>query len=194
MAGPPRRPHRPHHRRRQRHWPWHRPSLCRARRDRHRRRHQPRRRGKRLSPMIGGNSARAEALDVTDRAACDALAAEGARPRSAALSILVNNAGIVRRATLDTGQCARRLGRHHRHQRQRRLQLHLCLSGAAEVDQRPDHFHRLHPELCAHAELCRLHHIQARREGLYRSAGQRARSAWCARQRHRPRPDPHAYQ
>jgi len=51
--------------------------------------------------MIGGNAARAEALDVTDRAACNALAAK-VKAEVGNLSILVNNAGIVRRATLDT--------------------------------------------------------------------------------------------
>ena len=50
--------------------------------------------------QIGGNSARAEELDVTDRAACDALAKK-VQAEVGALSILVNNAGIVRRATLD---------------------------------------------------------------------------------------------
>jgi len=50
--------------------------------------------------QIGGNSARAEALDVTDRAACDALA-QKVKSEVGNLSILVNNAGIVRRATLD---------------------------------------------------------------------------------------------
>ena len=50
--------------------------------------------------MIGGNAARAEALDVTDRAACNALAAK-VKAEVGDLSILVNNAGIVRRATLD---------------------------------------------------------------------------------------------
>jgi NAD(P)-dependent dehydrogenase (short-subunit alcohol dehydrogenase family) len=50
--------------------------------------------------LIGGNTARAEALDVTDRAACNALAAK-VKAEVGDLSILVNNAGIVRRATLD---------------------------------------------------------------------------------------------
>tara|TARA_R110002096_G_scaffold122959_1_gene266195 strand:+ start:1623 stop:2378 length:756 start_codon:yes stop_codon:yes gene_type:complete len=49
--------------------------------------------------MIGGNAARAEHLDVTDRASCDALA-QKVRAEVGDLSILVNNAGIVRRATL----------------------------------------------------------------------------------------------
>lgn len=50
--------------------------------------------------MIGGNTARAEALDVSDRAACDALAAK-VRAEVGDLSILVNNAGIVHRAMVD---------------------------------------------------------------------------------------------
>ena len=50
--------------------------------------------------QIGGNSARAEALDVTDRSACDALA-QKVKSEVGNLSILVNNAGIVRCATLD---------------------------------------------------------------------------------------------
>lgn len=49
--------------------------------------------------MIGGNAARAEALDVTDRDACDALATK-IKAEVGDVSILVNNAGIVRRATL----------------------------------------------------------------------------------------------
>jgi NAD(P)-dependent dehydrogenase (short-subunit alcohol dehydrogenase family) len=48
--------------------------------------------------MIGGNRARAEALDVTDRDACDALAAK-VKAEVGDISILVNNAGIVRRGT-----------------------------------------------------------------------------------------------
>jgi NAD(P)-dependent dehydrogenase (short-subunit alcohol dehydrogenase family) len=56
--------------------------------------------------LIGGNTARAEALDVTDRAACDALAAK-VKAEVGDLSILVNNAGIVRRATLEAAQDAR---------------------------------------------------------------------------------------
>lgn len=51
--------------------------------------------------MIGGNAARAEHLDVTDRAACDALARK-TKAEVGNVSILVNNAGIVRRATLET--------------------------------------------------------------------------------------------
>ena len=50
--------------------------------------------------QIGGNTARAELLDVTDRAACDAMAKK-VQAEVGNLSILVNNAGIVRRATLD---------------------------------------------------------------------------------------------
>jgi NAD(P)-dependent dehydrogenase (short-subunit alcohol dehydrogenase family) len=50
--------------------------------------------------LIGGTSAHAEQLDVTDRAACNALAAK-VQTEVGNISILVNNAGIVRRATLD---------------------------------------------------------------------------------------------
>jgi NAD(P)-dependent dehydrogenase (short-subunit alcohol dehydrogenase family) len=50
--------------------------------------------------QIGGNAARAEQLDVRDRSACDALAAK-VKAEVGPISILVNNAGIVRRATLD---------------------------------------------------------------------------------------------
>ncbi|HKK29293.1 MAG TPA: glucose 1-dehydrogenase [Alphaproteobacteria bacterium] len=53
--------------------------------------------------MIGGNSARAETLDVTDRAACDAAAAK-VKAEVGNVSILVNNAGIVRRAALDVAE------------------------------------------------------------------------------------------
>ena len=50
--------------------------------------------------QIGGNAARAELLDVTSRDACNALAAK-VKAEAGDISILVNNAGIVRRATLE---------------------------------------------------------------------------------------------
>jgi NAD(P)-dependent dehydrogenase (short-subunit alcohol dehydrogenase family) len=48
--------------------------------------------------LIGGNTARAEKLDVTDRDSCNALAAK-VKAEVGDISILVNNAGIVRRGT-----------------------------------------------------------------------------------------------
>ena len=53
--------------------------------------------------QIGGNAARAELLDVTDRDACNALAAK-VKAEAGGISILVNNAGIVRRATLEKAE------------------------------------------------------------------------------------------
>jgi NAD(P)-dependent dehydrogenase (short-subunit alcohol dehydrogenase family) len=52
----------------------------------------------RTAKAIGGKAA-SFACDVTDRAACDALAAT-VRNRIGAISILVNNAGIIRRGTV----------------------------------------------------------------------------------------------
>src|SRR5437588_1294249 len=53
----------------------------------------------RTAKQIGGAAAH-YACDVTDRAACDALAAAVARD-VAAVSVLVNNAGIIRRGKVD---------------------------------------------------------------------------------------------
>jgi NAD(P)-dependent dehydrogenase (short-subunit alcohol dehydrogenase family) len=53
----------------------------------------------RTAAAIGGNAA-GFACDVTDRARCDALAAE-VRQRVGAVGVLVNNAGIIRRGTVD---------------------------------------------------------------------------------------------
>ncbi len=53
--------------------------------------------------QIGGNTARAELLDVTDRGSCNALAAK-VKAEAGNISILVNNAGIVRRATLEKAE------------------------------------------------------------------------------------------
>ena len=53
----------------------------------------------RVAREIGGN-AQAETLDVTDRAAVDALAAK-IQAGSGPVSVLVNNAGIIRRNTVD---------------------------------------------------------------------------------------------
>ncbi len=55
----------------------------------------------RVAASIGGDAASYE-LDVTDRAACDALAATIARDIGA-ISILVNNAGIIRRGKVEDG-------------------------------------------------------------------------------------------
>ena len=53
----------------------------------------------RVAQEIGGG-AQAESLDVTDRAAVDALAAK-IQAAHGPISVLVNNAGIIRRATVD---------------------------------------------------------------------------------------------
>ncbi len=53
--------------------------------------------------QIGGNTARAETLDVTDRTSCNSLAAK-VKAEVGDISILVNNAGIVRRATLEKAE------------------------------------------------------------------------------------------
>src|SRR5262245_27717898 len=53
----------------------------------------------RTAAAIGPTAAH-HACDVTDRAACDALAA-GVRRDIGAISVLVNNAGIIRRGKVD---------------------------------------------------------------------------------------------
>lgn len=55
----------------------------------------------RVAAEIGGDTAY-YALDVADRGACDALAAEVVRDIGP-ISILVNNAGIIRRGTIESG-------------------------------------------------------------------------------------------
>src|SRR5207253_2065354 len=54
---------------------------------------------KRTAEAIGGNAAH-HACDVTNRAACDALA-ETLKREVGAVSVLVNNAGIIRRGNVD---------------------------------------------------------------------------------------------
>ncbi len=54
----------------------------------------------RVAAAIGGDAA-SYALDVTDRAACDALAAT-VRRDIGPISVLVNNAGIIRRGTVES--------------------------------------------------------------------------------------------
>jgi NAD(P)-dependent dehydrogenase (short-subunit alcohol dehydrogenase family) len=58
----------------------------------------------RVAAAIGGDAAH-YALDVSDRDACDALAAT-VRAQVGPVSVLVNNAGIIRRGTLDSA-CVR---------------------------------------------------------------------------------------
>ena len=60
-----------------------------------------------IGAITGGGNASAMKLDVTDRQACRAAAAEIARTRQ--VSILVNNAGINRRNPI-TGDPARARG------------------------------------------------------------------------------------
>ncbi len=55
----------------------------------------------RVAASVGGDAA-SYALDVTDRAACDALAATIQRDIGA-ISVLVNNAGIIRRGNVEDG-------------------------------------------------------------------------------------------
>ena len=80
------------------------------------------------------------------------------------------------------------LAGHHGRQSQRRVQRHARVPGPAARHQGPDRQYRLDPVVhaCAHAQLSRLHHLQARRAGLHPRARRRARQGRRARQRHRP--------
>ena len=88
------------------------------------------------------------------------------------------------------------LAGHHRDQSQRRVQRHARVPRAAARHQGAHRQHRLDPVLhaCAHAELARLHHLEAWRARLHPRARRRARQGRRARQRDRPRPDRDAAQ
>ena len=58
-----------------------------------------------------GRATASFACDVTDRVGCDRLAVE-VRNRTGAISILVNNAGIIRRGTVMESKYPRGLGRN----------------------------------------------------------------------------------
>ena len=81
-------------------------------------------------------------------------------------------------------------------QPQRRVQRDAGVPAAAARQQGAHRQHRLDPVLraCAHAELGRLHHLEARRARLHQGARRRARQGRRARQRHRPGPDRDAAQ
>ena len=64
-----------------------------------------------MAAKIGG-TAYTFPLDVTDRAAVDALAASASAPAHGPIDVLVNNAGIIRRGKVDDADAPRRLGRH----------------------------------------------------------------------------------
>ena len=83
---------------------------------------------------------------------------------------------------------AQGLAGHHGDQPQRRVQRDARLPRAAARQQGAHRQYRLDPVLhaCAHAELARLHHLEARRARLHPRARRRARQGRRARQRHRP--------
>ena len=137
-----------------------------------------------------GGKADSFALDVANRENCVAIAKQIA-DKVGQVSILVNNAGIVRRngmlgAADDRDQG---LGRHHRDQPHRRLQRDACVSRAAARQQGTHHQYRLDPVLraCAHAEFAGLYCLQARRARLHQGARRRTRQGRRPRQRDRPR-------
>ena len=132
-----------------------------------------------------GRGAADFACDVTHRAGCDVLAA-AVRSQIGAVSILVNNAGIIRRGTM--------MEPNTREDWDATLAVNLDgpynmvgLSRPAPRDQRVDHQHRLVSVLCRAAELGSLHNLEGRRAPVDQGACDRALSARHSRQRDRPR-------
>ncbi len=143
-----------------------------------------------LIEAVGGKAS-AIKLDVRDREACKAAAADIGK--SGKISILVNNAGINRRNpfTGDAAAVVRDWDDIISINLDGRLQRHARLPRSAPRDQGPHRQYRLDPVVraCPHAELGRLHDLQARRARLHPRAGRRTRQGRRPRQRHRPGPD-----
>ena len=152
-------------------------------RDRHDR-HQCRRRG--AHSRAAGENAFGFPCDVTDRAACDALAAK-VRAEIGPIAVLVNNAGIIRRGKVTRRQRQARLGRHAGRQSRRPLQHGDGVSRPAARDAGRDHQYRLDPILRRVAEFGRLHDIEGRRAALDQGVGDRTRADGHPGQRDRPR-------
>ena len=104
-------------------------------------------------------------------------------------SILVNNAGINRRNAFaaDADAVVKDWQDDHGGEPQWRVQRDARLSRRLARQQGAHHQHRLDPVLhaCAHAELARLHHVEARRARVHPRARRRARQGRRTRQRHR---------
>ena len=147
--------------------------------------------------LTAGGKAEAFPLDVTDREACRAMAKKIA-DEVGQVSILVNNAGINRRNafTGDPDAVVKDW--------QDIIAINLngvfnvthAFLGRAARHQGAHRQHRLDPVVHAraHAELARLHHLEARRARLHPGARGRTRQGRRARQRDRPGPDRNAAQ
>src|SRR6516165_7621022 len=124
------------------------------------------------------------ACDVTD-VGCDGLAA-AVRSRIGAISILVNNAGVIRRGTM--------MEPNTREDWDATLAVNLDgpynmvgLSRPAARNQGLDHQYRLDSVVCGPAELGGIYDLEGRRAPVDQGACDRALSARHSRQRDRPR-------
>ena len=167
------RSHRGRHRRGLRHRARDRDRLRARGRAGRRARHEWRCRGRDLQQILNaGGKAQAFTLDVTDREACRVMATKVAG-EVGNISILVNNAGINRRNafTSEPSAVTKDWDDIIGDQSQWRVQRDARLPRAAARQQGPHRQYRLDPVVRAraHAELARLHHLQAWRARLHRA-------------------------